>query len=363
MKTNILIVLLLAFPLVGMGQSGLQKEDQRVAKIDPRSTEDFFQYVFDYEVIALKGEGDFILPSLRLIGTTTDRIFATTKSVRYNAVYVFDGKGRHIVTIKRAGRGPGEYLGIRSVIPYGDGFGLIDVLGQKILVFDSMGDYQKELQLSHTTSGLVRGADGYFAVLPEDMSRKHGKIGFLDEAFQLDTAFLDGGMGEKSRIMSSGEIQSVLGGFAYAETNTSGIYHGNSKEVWPAYYFDFGSYRPEINENGVPALNDKVSLITFSETRDCVYLEYALGLRNYQLSVYSKRDGMITNHPLKQLTGEELLGMSTGDDTWRYTPIPAPAVKKLIEKLKLGSATFASGLSASDVLESENPVILKFRFF
>lgn len=363
MKTNVLIVLLVLLPLFTRAQTSLQKEDQRVAKIDPRSTEDFFQYVFDYEVIALKGDGDFILPSLRLIGTTADRIFATTKSVRRNAVYVFDGKGNHIVTIKRAGQGPGEYMGIRSVMPYGDGFGLIDVLGQKVLVFDNMGNYKKELKLNHTTSGLIRGADGYFAVLPEDMSRKHGKIGVLDDTFQLDTAFLDGGLAGKSRIMSNGQIQSVLGGFAYAETNTTGIYHGNRKEVWPAYYFDFGSYNPEIDENGIPALNDKVSLITFSETRDCVYLEYALGLRNYQLSVYSKRDGMVTNHPLKQLVGEELLGMSTGDDMWRYIPIPAPAVEKLIEKLKPGSATFASGLSASDVLESENPVILKFRFF
>lgn len=115
--------------------------------------------------------------------------------------------------------------------------------------------------------------------------------------------------------------------------------------------------------NGIPGFDNKVSLLSFYETQDCVYLQYAFGMKNHQLTVYSKRDGQVTNHKLKQLVGDELLGLSVTDDLWMYLPIPAPSVPALIKKLRLEAATFANGLSAEDVLASENPVILKFRFF
>lgn len=351
-------------PLVIRAQAGPQKEEQRVVKIDPRPTEDFFKFVFDYEVIALKGREELILPSLRLIGTTSNRIFATTKSLRRNTIYVFDLVGNLVTTISKGGRGPGEYVGIRGVIAYEDGdFGLEDVSGQKILVFDSLGNYKEELKWSRLTYGIVEADQGYFSLLPEDLRERYGKVGVMDQGFELDTGFLNNAITNRSRVSTGNELQSLFGGFAYMEANTAGVYHGNNREVWPAYYFDFGPYAPEVEGNGIPDFNNKVSMLSFYETADCAYLQYAFGMRNYLLSVYSKRDGLVTNHQLKQLIGEELPGLSTVDGVWMYLPVPAPAVPRLIEKLKLESTTFVNGLSAEDVLESENPMILKFRFF
>ncbi len=347
-----------------VAQSVLQKEEQRVVKIDPRPTEDFFSFVFDYEVIPLTGDDDLLLPSLRLIGTAKNRIFATTRSFRGNRVYVFDQQGHLISTIKKVGRGPGEYIGVRGVIGYANGdFGLEDVSGQKILVFDSLGTYKEELKWEQLTYGMVGGREAYFSLLPEDLRERYGKVGVMNEQFGLDTAFFNGLITRTSRVNTGNELQAFMGGFSFMESNTPGVYHGNKEEVWPAYYFDFGPYAPEVAENGIPSFDNKVSLLSFYETTDCAYLQYAFGMKNYQLSVYSKRDGLVTNHALDELIGEELPGLSAVDSTWMYLPIPAPAVGRLIKKLKLEAATFANGLSAEEVLASENPVILRFRFF
>lgn len=362
MKTLILILSLC--PLILAGQSRLEKKDQQVARIDPRSTEDFFKYVFDYEVIALGSEETLVLPPLRMIAATGDRFFATTKSLRRNPVYLFREDGSLIKSISKAGRGPGEYQGIRGVIPYTNGnFGLEDVSGQKILIFDSTGNYKQELKWTQLTYGIIGHNAGYFALLPEDMRERYGKIGLMNERFELDTGFLSNPLTDNSRIASGNELQALPGGFAYMEPGTTGIYHGNDREIWPAYYFDFGPYAPVLTDDGIPSFNNKVSLLTYYETENCIYLQYAFGMKNYILSVYSKRDGLVTNHRLKQLIGEELPGLSVADDLWMYLPIPAPAVPDLLKRLGLSTATFANGLSAKEVLDSENPVILKFRFF
>lgn len=363
MNVRCLVTILVLCSIRLSAQSVLQKENQEVVKVDPRTTEDFFQYVFDFEIIALKGDEDLILPSLKLIGTTNNRIFATTRSFRRNPVYVFDQAGNHIKTIQRAGGGPGEYQGIRGVIPYKNGdFGLEDISGKQILVFDSLGNYKSAHTWSQFTYGIKSGAEGYFSLLPEDLQEQYGRVGVMDKIFALDTGFLDSPTEGRSRISTGNQLQAYLGGFAYLEANTTGLYHGNGQEVWPAYFFNFGPYAPEITSNGVPAFNDKVSMLCFYETEGCVYMEYAFGMRNFQLSVYSKRDGQVTNHSLKQLIGEELLGLSIADEQWMYLSIPAPAVPELLKRAGAESAVFANGLTAEEVLSSENPVILRYKF-
>ena len=283
----------------------MEKEQQREIKVDPRTTEDFFNYVFDFEVIALKGDQKLTLPSLKLLAVTENRIFATTKSFRRNPVYVFDRKGKHIKTIQRAGGGPDEYQGIRGVMSYEQGvFGLEDVLGKKILMFDSLGNYQESKVWQQYNNGVDSGADSYFALLPEDLYESYGRIGVLDQAFELTKGFLNNGSEDQSRVSSGNNLKPYLGGFGYLEPGTTGIYHGNDKEIWPAYYLNFGPYAPEIEDNGIPAFDNKVSLLSFYETENCLYLEYAFGLRNFRLSVYSKGDGQVTNHALSQLVGE-----------------------------------------------------------
>jgi hypothetical protein len=43
-------------------------------------------------------------------------------------------------------------------------------------------------------------------------------------------------------------------------------------------------------------------------------------------------------------------------------PIPAEAMANLFKELNLTTHTFSNGMTAAEVLSSENPVILKYRF-
>ena len=64
---------------------------------------------------------------------------------------------------------------------------------------------------------------------------------------------------------------------------------------------------------------------------------------------------------MKPVVGDDLPGFSLSDDEWVYLPVSAYHVEKLFDALSISEKQLPEGLTKDQVLESENPVILKFR--
>jgi len=368
MKNRAGFVLLVVTLVLSMTNSAfafqeLSNSPQEDYIIDPTATSPLAQSIFDFEIIPLGVNEEVLLPKIRILGVFKNRIFVTSHQLRRNKVYVFDQAGKYINTIDIAGQGPGEYTAISNVIAlHSDKFALQDIMGQKLIEIDANGEYLSEIKLSVGVNSITKIEGGYAASVRDEFVSEKGAIVIYDKQFKLKNSFLYREP-VKGPIANNSNLVSLADGFAYLPFNETGVYHGTQSEVWSAYYFDFGRFNPELTPSGVPQIKDKVALLSLSESNSHLFLNYTLGFGNHILTAVQKESGFVINTTLKEVIGDDLPGFSASDSEWFYLPVSSYFTEKLFKSLSVKDGDLTGGVTLEKTIESENPVILKVKFF
>jgi hypothetical protein len=69
-------------------------------------------------------------------------------------IRVFDARGRHLSSAGRKGEGPGEFVTLRNVFPYGDSILTYDFQLRRMSVFDGAGKYARSFIMPRIREGL-----------------------------------------------------------------------------------------------------------------------------------------------------------------------------------------------------------------
>lgn len=101
----------------------------------------------DYLYVKLETSDSCLIGKIDQISIKNDRIYIADYN-QSKSFYVFNKQGRSLFTINREGKGPGEYTTIQG-FSINESMGEIVLLvnGCRLLVFDFMGKYKKEIVL------------------------------------------------------------------------------------------------------------------------------------------------------------------------------------------------------------------------
>lgn len=91
----------------------------------------------DCDIILLETTKVSTLGEINKIEIYKNKIYISSN----NQIFVFSDNGKHILNINSAGRGPGEYLGIKDFNIHSDILYILDRASQNILLYDLIGNH------------------------------------------------------------------------------------------------------------------------------------------------------------------------------------------------------------------------------
>ncbi len=172
------------------------------------------------------------LYDIKLFGITDERIFGLTAN---DIIVIMDRNGQVVNTVKRLGRGPGEFANLGSIEydPYNDEILMLD-LWNKVIRLDSDGNFIDEIRNQHTSSiGDISalGKDRYAATGMSDKNRKYSitimdrDINPVSEMFPLQNDAQRSNQGiialEYMQTFNSKLLYKPFGEFTYYELSDS----------------------------------------------------------------------------------------------------------------------------------------------
>lgn len=215
-------------------------------RIESTSFEDFIE---DIKLIPLETTEESLIAEVEQVIISHNKFYVHDLSL--NEVFVFDKKGKFLFKLDRRGKGPQEYTSIRDIKV--DEKGDIHILDFKnVVIFDHSGAFVKKIAFSLPESYHINpvhfalGANnGYYLwsgslgikTLPENQyvayRIDHEGTFTGDAYFPLKTTIMGGGP----------RFTSINNNNHYNMVPINGcdtIYRFTPKEVFPAYYIDFG---------------------------------------------------------------------------------------------------------------------------
>lgn len=109
------------------------------------------EFVTDFDYVKLEISDEYFIGSADKLVKSGDRIYVCDK--KQSALHLFDLEGHFLRTLKRVGRGQGEYNDIFDFDVYKGRIFVCDISASRILIYDDELNHQRTLRLE----GLVAG--------------------------------------------------------------------------------------------------------------------------------------------------------------------------------------------------------------
>lgn len=170
-KFNLIIrVLILALLLCFSACSSKENSTKDVGiktitiEIDGEDQRTFSQLVDSMSFIALETKEASLIGRITKLRFKDSRIYILDKR-KSNCLFVFDSTGRYLFKIDEAGKGPGEYVEASGFcITENQDIVLNDFSGKKILFYNSMGEFVRELHTDFSPEDIASLGDGLLAI-------------------------------------------------------------------------------------------------------------------------------------------------------------------------------------------------------
>ncbi len=313
----------------------LAKETIEINPDKASSREVLYTQVFSkIQYLPIHTDDNFIIGSIDKLLVTDDYLFIMDRRISHS-VFCIDKKGSKVFSIKKQGKGPGEYVAMKDIAYKANEKELIIYckMRKKLIYYNMQGNFLREEKMPFSLDrvepinekfALYRGYSFDKKAKKKDVanlllaSRENNNVYSEDAYFKAPITF---------SIVWSSECQfSLLGDtLAIKPDHSDIVYHITEKKIEPAYLLDFGKYAVDegywkkTKEKGITseAVSDYCNnrklceSFRFLEGKSYIYFVYRRNQKAYH-ALYSKEtkqllqienfknnmDGITAFHPI-----------------------------------------------------------------
>ena len=250
-------------------------KDQRKISVD--------SIVEKIDYVKLGETGDVLIGKVTDLLITPDHIIVgDTRQAK--AVFIFDRAGNSQAVISRLGRGPQEYMDLRTIFLTSDqqAIGIVDNSMKKLLYFDLQGNFIKKQDLPFSCNGIeflndktmMLVSDGWADKLPalETYPNKKDLLFFTDTTLQIQSSAIvnpfDVTKFNYAPVYKKKFDDRIYVGKALGDT----IYQVTADEIFPRYWIDMTAVDGVANF-GEDMSNEKVKQIKGTHFFGNIYVE------------------------------------------------------------------------------------------
>ena len=253
-------------PTSSMTSTDLSRMDRVEIKEQRKIMVDSIVEKIDY--VKLGETGDVLIGKVTDLLITPDHIIVgDTRQAK--AVFIFDRAGNSQAVISRLGRGPQEYVDLRTIFltPDQQAIGIVDNSMKKLLYFDLQGNFIKKQDLPFSCNGIeflddktmMLVSDGWADKLPalETYPNKKDLLFFTDTTLQIQSSAIvnpfDVNKFYYAPVYKKKFDDRIYVGKAFGDT----IYQVTLDEIFPRYWIDMTAIDGVANF-GKDASNEKI---------------------------------------------------------------------------------------------------------
>ena len=235
------------------------------------------------DYVKLGETGDVLIGKVTDLLITPDHIIVgDTRQAK--AIFIFDRAGNSQAVISRLGRGPQEYVDLRTIFltPDQQAIGIVDNSMKKLLYFDLQGNFIKKQDLPFSCNGIeflndktmMLVSDGWADKLPalETYPNKKDLLFFTDTTLQIQSSAIvnpfDVNKFYYAPVYKKKFDDRIYVGKALGDT----IYQVTADEIFPRYWIDMTAVDGVANF-GEDMSNEKVKQIKGTHFFGNIYVE------------------------------------------------------------------------------------------
>ena len=216
-------------------------KDQRKISVD--------SIIEKIDYIKLGKTGDVLVGQVTHLLFTPDHIIVGDAD-QAKAIFIFDRAGNSQAVISRLGRGPQEYMGLRTIFltPDQQAIGIVDNSMKKLLYFDLQGNFIKKQDLPFSCNGIeflddktmLLVSDGWADKSPvlESYPNKNDLLFFTDTTLQIQSSAIknpfDVNIFNHVTFHKKRFDDRIYVGKGFGDT----IYQVTTDEIFPRYWID-----------------------------------------------------------------------------------------------------------------------------
>ena len=268
-------------PTSSMTSTDLSRMDRVEIKDQRKISVDSIVEKIDY--VKLGETGDVLIGKVTDLLITPDHIIVgDTRQAK--AVFIFDRAGNSQAVISRLGRGPQEYMDLRTIFLTSDqqAIGIVDNSMKKLLYFDLQGNFIKKQDLPFSCNGIeflddkkmMLVSDGWADKLPalETYPNKKDLLFFTDTTLQIQSSAIvnpfDVTKFHYAPVYKKKFDDRIYVGKALGDT----IYQVTADEIFPRYWIDMTAVDGVANF-GKDMSSEKVDQIEGAHFFGNIYVE------------------------------------------------------------------------------------------
>lgn len=225
------------------------------------STNDLFKKI---EIIQLETKEESLIQRIGKIIEYKSKIYILDRHQK--TIFLFDSSGNFISKINTIGRAPDEYILLEDITinKFSETLECLDPMG-KILSYDLNGKYLSSIYLPHPPM-----AYHVLTILNSDSILLHTEAGIKENyTFRIYSRKRDSIISEFGKRQETifwktqNPIQIYANSIFYSQAIYNTIYHIQKDTIIPAYTWDFGKYKYDLNEIRIPDLTDPTMQMKF----------------------------------------------------------------------------------------------------
>lgn len=261
---------------------------------------------------------------------------------------IFRNDGKYKTSISHLGRGVGEFITIDDFIIADDYIYILDYMQNKMVVFDTYGNFIKEIPLTFNPAYMTKISDSTFLFINElcDVPATGGPFRishspnfkyYKELPIKFNDVVMNNGFAGLHKYYSEG----IDGDILYKPTFTYSVYGISVDSCYLKYDYDFGKYSATEKHQEYSDIDELMKLFSskiawnmdyFQETNQFAYFIITIGDDVYQQIHIKKDEKCYAN---KYLSSDLLCFRKTPIkmvENKVYTVIPASIIEE--EKLK-----------------------------
>ncbi|MDR2027285.1 MAG: 6-bladed beta-propeller [Prevotellaceae bacterium] len=331
------------------------------------------------DIIPLETVSECLISEIQKIECRNRLIYASDEAGQ--TVYVFDEKGKYVRSIGRKGNGPGEYSELGDFIFAGDSILIKDKFQDRILVYDSTGNFLSYIALKDIPSVEFTGVDNriYFIINHEKSELGHYNVIAFDLKTQDYHTYLPYDKNTPLPWGLSNYIGSYKNRTLFIQARDSHIYRIINGTVVPEYVVTFSKdcIPPHYlkNMNGEEVLTEAMKngyitgINSIVNSRDRLFLSYSAGMRTEVLYDINRHETSICYRFIIKDMGELYVNrFQTADNDSFFiiqdAEIFITAWEKIYRNRYFKNENIKNKMNElySKIREDDNPVIFKLKF-
>tara|TARA_R110001592_G_scaffold86428_2_gene254943 strand:- start:948 stop:2099 length:1152 start_codon:yes stop_codon:yes gene_type:complete len=344
----------------------------------PRAS--FFDAIEQIEIIRLEETENSLISSIRWYFKTPNGFGIPNKKYTPYSIALFDVKGNYKTVISNYGRGHNEYTNISDAWFSNGKIELYSGWSRILLRYSEDGNHIETLKAGYDKA--INGGEmipykngylfeqinpsSYYTVIPYD------GFYFTDDKLNItgNGAFINDPKRFPTNIDT--HLRQLEQGVFYRKPLTDTVYQIIDDKVYPKFKFDFGKQWLWSDPKSNVSMNQDIKVmlqgnsvydVTPEIGKNHIMVSYKFNSTSERKGMINRKTGGFSRFDMRKKNKEEYdIKFHEWEDDRLVGFIAAYDFEEFMENLEKDQWAVAGGFDLEEILESENPVLLKIKF-